>query len=278
MKFKIIHIIPCIAIVISIYVHLNLASLRRIDKVRYTNSSRYAFATVTTPAFCMGAVVLGYTLRKYNGNDYSYLCLVTKDVNSKWRRILSQWWRVEQVNDAKPYLWFRRSWIKLELWTFTEYEKIVYLDTDTLPTQRIDELFNHSELSCVSDPMPPQICNTGLLVLEPNLTTFKHMKKLSKDLYANNPPGDQGFINFFFGQFNPLPTLYNVPRLFDTNFEFLYEQKLIKVVHFVCKKPWKCGREGVETCGCGMYSLNQVWWDIWDEACKGHECWEFWGE
>ena len=262
----------------SLYlVYLNHITHEIIPPKRKANSS-YAFATITTPAFCMGAVALGHSLHKYHHNKYDYLCLVTKDVNATWRRILSQWWRVEEVEEAKPQKDYRRSWIKLWLWGFEEYKKIVYLDTDTLVFAPIDILFKEKELSCVPDLACPQICNTGLIVLEPNLETMKKMFISSKNEYMVLPPGDQGFINAFFNEFNPLPVEYNALRTQRTGFGQFWREKRIKVVHFVCKKPWKCGREGVEYCGCGYPELNVVWFEIFDEACKDKECMETWKE
>lgn len=243
-----------------------------------TNQSKYAFATVTSPAFCMGAIALGHTLRKYNGDNYSYLCIVTSDVNEKWRRILSQWWRVVEQPEPRPHLWYRRSWIKLKLWTFTEYEKIIYLDTDTLTFSRMDELFDKPELSCVPDLNPAQICNTGVLVLKPNMSTYHDMIKKSKYERMNHPPGDQGFINAYFGKFNPIEAKYNLPRIADTGFGKAYKDGIMKVAHFVCKKPWKCGRAKMNECGCGYPEFNRIWYETFDEACKDHECWENWDE
>ena len=104
------------------------------------------------------------------------------------------------------------------------------------------------------------------------------MKKKSKDVMMNNPPGDQGFINAYFGTYHPLPPLYNVPRLDTSGFTEYYSKNQIKIVHFVCKKPWKCGREGVSYCGCGEPHLNVVWYQIFDKACANHTCIESWSE
>ena len=242
------------------------------------NHSQYAFATITTPAFCMGAIALGHTLHKYHGSKYDRLCLVTKDVNSTWRRILKQWWRVEEVDEAKPRKHYRRSWIKLWLWGFEEYEKIVYLDTDTLVFANIEKLFKEKELSCVYDSASPQICNTGVLVLKPNIETMQKMFSLSKIDQMILPPGDQGFINAFFKEFNPLPAEYNALRTQQTSFGHFFHSGKIKIVHFICKKPWKCGREGVSYCGCGYPSLNEIWYQTFDEACEEKECMETWVE
>ena len=245
---------------------------------KVNSTKKYAFATVTTPAFCMGAVALAQSLIDHHGDKYDYLCLVTKDVNKKWRQVLSQWWKVVEVPEYKPSFSYRRSWIKLNLWTFTEYEKIVYLDTDTLVFAPLDELFDAEELSCVSDTEPPQICNTGVLVLTPNIETYHDMVRKSKNRLMNNPPGDQGFINAYFGKFNPLPTVYNAPRLDTSGFSKYFHEKKLKVVHFVCKKPWKCGRDGVSYCGCGEPKLNEIWFQIFDKACQNHTCLETWAE
>lgn len=268
--------IAVVAIVMNIQVRSGFVK-KKINRI-HNQTKEYAFATVTTPAFCMGAIALAQSLRNNHEDKYDYLCLVTKDVNAKWRRILSQWWRVVEVPEKKPHYWFRRSWIKLNLWTFTEYKKIVYLDTDTLCFANLDALFKEPELSCVADVSPPQICNTGVLVLDPNMTTYYDMLRKSKFPSLNNPPGDQGFINAYFGHFNSLPAVYNVPRLDTMGFADFYMNNKIKIVHFVCKKPWKCGREGVDYCGCGEPELNVIWYKIFDQACKDHECIETWAE
>ena len=235
-----------------------------------------AFATLVTPAFAMGAVTLGHTLRKHHGNKYDMVCLVTIDVNATWRRILKQWWTVKLVEEYIPRPGFRRSWTKLRLWNMDKYSKIVYLDTDTLVIQPIDALFAYPELSCAVDPNPPQICNTGVMVLEPRPGTFKRMDKLARVDKLTLGVGDQSLINSYFRSFTPIPPVYNVPRTRTDGFADMWRENRTKVVHFVCKKPWKCGREGVSYCGCAYPELNQVWWDLWDEACAEHECMEWW--
>jgi glycogenin glucosyltransferase len=160
----------------------------------------------------------------------------------------------------------------------TEWRKIIYLDTDTLVFQPIDELFNYTQLSCVPDPSPIQICNTGVLVIEPHEAEFGRMMRFIalKKLYHGI--GDQSLINSYFGKFTPLPAIYNALRTSTRGFGNMLHNQRFKIVHFVCKKPWKCGRAEVATCGCGYPSLNRVWYEFFDEACVGHECIEDWNE
>jgi glycogenin glucosyltransferase len=226
----------------------------------------------------MGAVAIGHQLLKFHGDKYDRICLVTPDVNESWVTILSQWWRVIRVPDYKPYPSFRRSWAKLYLWDRTEYKKLVYLDTDMLVMGTLDELFEYPMLSCVSDPVPPQICNTGVLVIEPREGMLAEMKVTVIEKQMFQGVGDQGFINQFFDGFTPLPPMYNIPRIQCLGLAQYLSKNMTKVVHMVCKKPWKCGREGVTYCGCGYPSLNVRWWAIWDEACADHLCMETWKE
>lgn len=241
-------------------------------------NSRYAFATLVTPAFCMGAVTLGHTLIKYHASKYDLVCLITPDVNKTWIRILSQWWRTIKVQNYKPFKGFRRSWAKVFLWELTEYEKVIYFDTDMIVLGQLDDLFNYNQLSCVPDTACPQICNSGVLVIEPKSGLTAKMQETAKTTKLLFGIGDQGFINSFFGHFTPLPPRFNVPRTQGGSFGWAYDNNITKVIHYVCKKPWKCGREGVGYCGCGYPSFNVLWWSIFDEACRNHECIESWVE
>jgi glycogenin glucosyltransferase len=160
----------------------------------------------------------------------------------------------------------------------TEYSKMVYLDTDTLVVQPIDALFDYPQLSCACDPSLPQICNTGVLVLEPKEGLFEAMDDLGRVRAVRRGIGDQSSINAFFGNFTPFPAEYNAARTIEPGLGELMRRGTLKVIHFVCKKPWKCGREGMSYCGCGYPELNQVWWDTWDEACRGRLCLDSWEE
>jgi glycogenin glucosyltransferase len=248
------------------------------DRPLLSPNSSHAFATLATPAFAMGAIALGHSLLKWHGPDYDRLCLVTRDVDDRWRRILRQWWTIVEVRAYKPFPLARRSWAKLRLWGIIEYKKVVYLDTDTLVLQPIDDLFNYSQLACVPDPGKVQICNSGVLVIEPRADEFEKMHRFIalKKLYRGI--GDQALINSYFGRFTPVPGAYNALRVSSRGFGTLLHSQRLKVIHFVCKKPWKCGRAEVDTCGCGYPSLNKVWYQYFDEACKGHECLEDWNE
>lgn len=243
-------------------------------------TDRFAFATLVTPAFAMGAVVLGYQLQKFHGDKYDRICIISEDVNTTWRKILSQWWDLVPVKEYRPMTHFRRSWMKLYVFDMDQYKKIVYLDTDIFVVKPLDALFNYPQLSCVPDVNPPQICNTGVLVIEPKKGTFDAIDDLARVKLVRMGIGDQSSINAFFSKFTPLPPEYNTPRTHESGLGYLLNLNKSRLIHFVCKKPWKCGRDasGMSTCGCGYYELNRAWWEEWDNACKDHMCMESWLE
>lgn len=283
-RIYLIDAIPLVTIILVFVLHFKIRQIDTDYPDRTQNTydkkkietDKLAFATLTTPAFAMGVVSLGHTLHKYHGNKYDYVCLVTPDVNETWIKVLSQWWKIVKVPGYRPFKSFRRSWAKLYIWDLTEYSKIVYLDSDMLVMGPIDELFGYPELSCACDPDPPQICNTGVLVVEPKSGMLEDMKRTAKTTKLIRGIGDQSFINSYFKSFHVLPTRFNSPRSQSTGLTFLMKRNLSRVIHFICKKPWKCGRKNVTVCGCGYPKLNQYWWDVWDEACKNRFCIESW--
>ena len=54
----------------------------------------------------------------------------------------------------------------------TQFDKIIYMDSDMMAIQNIDSVFTkYDELSAVADAYP-DVFNTGIFVLKPNETTY----------------------------------------------------------------------------------------------------------
>jgi len=49
---------------------------------------------------------------------------------------------------------FFSRYTKLSIWTLTEYSKIVYVDSDMIALQNVDELFERPSLSACPDVCP----------------------------------------------------------------------------------------------------------------------------
>ena len=133
---------------------------------------------------------------------------------------------------------------KLQLWNMTQFEKIVYLDSDMLAVQNFDSIFEeYDDLSAAGDTYPG-VFNAGTLVLKPNRTTYKRLLDTYKSVPSYNV-GDQGFLNWFFGEdwksnySHQLPLIYNVMPKYIGSVIYQKIYRDIKVMHFTAEtKPW----------------------------------------
>eukprot|EP00871_Galdieria_phlegrea_P002310 jgi/Galph1/307/GphlegSOOS_G5068.1 len=144
-----------------------------------------------------------------------------------------------RLRDNKPC-----RYSKLHIWSLTEYQKIVFLDSDMLVMQNIDNLFfEYDELSACPD-LYPDTFNSGIMVLQPNKTTFRNMMAVYMNVSSYNV-GDQGFLNWYFGvewsqnKSRHLPLNYNVLLKYRDTIMWGHVKDDIKVLHFTGEtKPW----------------------------------------
>jgi alpha-N-acetylglucosamine transferase len=105
------------------------------------------------------------------------------------------------------------NFCKLELWKFTDYEKIVFLDADSLVVKPIDMLFGFPDFSGAPNVYETLAdfhrLNSGVFVAEPNLATYESLvEKLDQ-------PGifwrrtDQTFLETMFPDWHKLPYTFN---------------------------------------------------------------------
>lgn len=141
-----------------------------------------------------------------------------------------------------------------KLWIFdmTEYSKIVYLDSDIMVLQNIDELFDKPHMSCVRDSAKilkiPEWegfteINSGVMVIEPDKIVFNEMMKMI-ERHATLPKNntirdiccDQSIIDeYYYGWINlphlHLPLEYNAFIAYIDRYEGFDESKM-KILHF----------------------------------------------
>lgn len=91
------------------------------------------------------------------------------------------------------------------MWSLTQYDKLVWLDGDSIIMQNIDELFKYSELSAAQDYVgkkliPDKICG-GLMVIEPSEQRYSDLiALLYKDTSKIWYNGEQELVNFYYDQ------------------------------------------------------------------------------
>lgn len=235
--------------------------------------SNFVYMTVlSTDSYIPGVIKL-YKSLIATQPQYPFLCACSRNIsdvsiqklNEKGIKCIKlQRCAVDNItsleNDINFSHW-KYTYDKLLLFGLTEFRKIVYLDSDMLILENIDELFNCKPFSAV--PAGYLInnewtrLNSGLMVIEPNMDTMEKMLKLIAPVYHKRKEqglatGDQDIINEYIPDWSNkkdliLPESYNLIfkyiDIYKKNFNFQYsnqdKNRTIKVVHFIGKsKPW----------------------------------------
>ena len=119
--------------------------------------NKYAFVTLVmlSDSYIPGALVLGYSLKLVSKIDR--ICMVTNHVSKKAINQLKKLFIVKKIPElkfkSKPMRtgtkeqkerydsWIDSSYSKWYCLNFTEYDKIIFLDADTIVTKNIDNIF-----------------------------------------------------------------------------------------------------------------------------------------
>ena len=235
-----------------------------------------AFVTLLSTAnYLPGVLALNESLRR-TGTRYPLLVVLSCDTpqnvettlvsrNIKVFRLKGSL-KIPDIHRTSNGHW-GNTFDKIQLFGLTDYEKLVYVDSDMMVLQNIDELFEKPHMSAVAAGRmlyPTSVrLNSGLMVIEP----ADHIPELiAEKLDAAmhqvaqlgvSAVGDQDLINAYYSDWTAtthlhLPDSYNV-------FQFHIDQyirekdfslgvfgakgdKVIKIVHFIgALKPWMKG-------------------------------------
>lgn len=154
------------------------------------------------------ARVLAYSWRKVrSAYPLIFLAINGTVTSSSTEELIALGAEIEIINSPLKVSWRRRKngkrlawwkecrYNKIYLWNQTEYRKGVFLDTNLLIVNNVDELFSYGELSGVK--VVGDEFNTAMFVFEPKKETFEAMIHS----YLKSPPhyyGEEGFFNWFF--------------------------------------------------------------------------------
>ncbi|MFO1141920.1 MAG: glycosyltransferase [Amaricoccus sp.] len=133
------------------------------------------------------------------------------------------------------------NFAKLRLWQLP-YERVVFLDADTVALRSIDRLFDYPEFSAAPNVYESladfRRLNSGVFTARPDPVTFARM------LARLDAPGafwkrtDQTFLEAFFPDWQGLPVYDNLLQYVWFNLPALWDWKLARVVHYQYEKPW----------------------------------------
>lgn len=160
------------------------------------------------------------------------------------------------------------AFTKIGLWRQTQFRRIVYLDADVVTLRAPDELFDlpHA-FAAAPDVGWPDIFNTGVMVLSPNMGEYWALKTLAAtgDTFDG---ADQGLLNQFYEHkdWHRLSFTYNCTPSANYQYEpaYRYYKSKISMVHFIGKgKPWMTPRTKHAAPGA-FNELLYRWWAVYD--------------
>jgi glycogenin len=179
--------------------------------------------------------------------------------------------RVQNETPANLYLMDRAdlhsAFTKITLWKQTQFSKIVYIDADVVAYRAPDELFDLSApFSAAPDIGWPDLFNTGVMVLTPNMSDYYAMMAMA-DRGISFDGADQGLLNMYFkNNYNRISFTYNVTP--SAHYQYLpaykHFQSSINMVHFIGgNKPWFQGRQ-TTTGDTPFDEMVGRWWAVYD--------------
>lgn len=212
---------------------LRTTSFSPTDQSLLARKPRYAItSSVQTASFTPMALMLGYSIQKHNdlaAMDAELVLLIREDAvdgvsaENKTRLEAAGWTlRVAEeltfpgVDNSAIRAHHRHNLNKLHLWTWTEYEKILFIDADVVCKGSLAELWDMpGEFAAAPDVWWDVITdsrfNSGVVVFRPGVETFGDMiKKVSDPAYHQPNDADQAFLNAYYRfRFFGLPYKYN---------------------------------------------------------------------
>ena len=235
---------------------------------------------LSTNEYLDGVLVLHQSLKEV-GAKYPLVVVVTNNINPYSRNILSQkkiqtievenfFYRPECVKAFSA--WGMPHWkytaAKIRIFGLTEFEKLVYLDSDMMVLRNIDHLFDCPDGSAAEDSSiifeenieSHKQLNSGLLVIVPSKEKEQKLIELSKTCSG----ADQDLIRKLYANWIKqenlhLPNEYNIFNSFVPN----YIKKGLRVeeffvIHFIGKeKPFMTIRKNYSMKNFSEYFENK---------------------
>ena len=156
---------------------------------------------------------------------------------------------------------FLYTYTKLHIFSYEEFDKIIFLDSDLIVIKSIDHLFKDIDkdfAACDCTPYFEHIFNSGVMVIKPAKKLFQDML-IKKDILPSYDGSDQGFLNEYFkNNWEKLNIKYNCGKRIYSNQKEMWDKIDKHVIHFVGTKPWLGGEKGYE-------ELEKIWFEYFNK-------------
>lgn len=198
----------------------------------------------------------------------------------------------------------RPRWIdvmaKINIWSFTKYKKIAFLDSDAFPIDNLDEVFELPQQNCVPDKFSeedrtayqadPGFCqyifagvpwkdtfsgireiNAGFLLLSPSVSMHQRLLRsaLQTDKYDAGHL-EQGLFraSIGFGDDGPFPARFMDPK-YNAGLIHYWDKEVLEVAKVIHSKLW------VKSFVNNHPFLKYMWDNDWMEQCQFYDSTKF---
>lgn len=161
---------------------------------------------LSTDDYLDGVLVLNQNLIDLN-SKYPLLCLINEHISIDTINILNKfnikYKLINSItyNSNKKMERWNNSFDKLNVFNLTEYNKLIYLDSDLLILNNIDNLFEINRFTMVPDiPFNKEKFNSALMIVIPDNNIYKALIELTDTMNESNTDyvGDQTIINEYY--------------------------------------------------------------------------------
>lgn len=225
---------------------------------------QYTYITLlSTDNYLDGVLVLNESLKRVN-SKHKLVVLVTSQVSNSVESTLNRWGiptirketnifpnkDIQVQNENVGYKYWNNTFDCLLVFDLIDFDKIVFLDSDMMVIENIDELFEKPHMSAVKDP-GTDVLNSGTFVAVPEAGLLDKildvLPLVEKEKYYF---GDQTVLQYYYDDWPNKKELhldekYNMfvgSLHWFINVEGYHingSSKNLSVIHFVGpKKPW----------------------------------------
>ncbi|XP_043723963.1 putative UDP-glucuronate:xylan alpha-glucuronosyltransferase 5 [Telopea speciosissima] len=225
---------------------------------------REAYGTIlhSSEAYVCGAIALAQSIILTKSTK-DLVLLADKSITKKSKQALTAaGWKIKLIERIQnPYAekdaYNEWNYSKLRMWQLTEYDKVIFIDSDLIVLKNMDNFFANSQLSAIGNDNI--LFNSGVMLIEPSQCMFEMLMKKRHTMVSYNG-GDQGFLNEAFTWWHRWPKTLNYLKIFDQGNETEREiPKSVFAIHYLGLKPWMCYRD---------YDCN---WDVLDHHVYGSD-------
>ena len=208
------------------------------------------------------------------GVDFKVLELDTKPIqNQTLRRLLTEaGWALEAMPRIPPrrgvrtFGRFKDQFSKLNLWNMTQYDRVLYLDSDCLVVGAVDELLAMDlggrpiwAARDIRRRVWVDGFNMGVFVVRPSATEFARLLRAKDDpaVPYEAQMAEQGFLNAVYrGRWGDIGFRNNANLAAYTDDRPAWLRAAaegINVIHYTMSKPWACSRLYAPVCRLWRY-------------------------